>query len=240
MADLPLNNPLSRNSLLATLPSDDLLRMQARCEIVEVSLRQVLLAAGQEMTAVYFPDNAWVSMLTLLEDGTAAEVGLVGAEGMVGLPIFLGDRLNPLEAIIQGPGRLWRMGAEDFLREVEASPALNTILKRYTLAFQQQAFQTVACNGHHTLSQRLARWLLMARDRAKAEEFPMTQEFLAVMLCVHRPAVTLAAQALQKAGLIRYAQGRMSISDPVALEAAACECHAVTQGHFDRLMKRPG
>ncbi|MFC7738596.1 Crp/Fnr family transcriptional regulator [Roseomonas sp. GCM10028921] len=132
-----------------------------------------------------------------------------------------------------------RLEAGTFRRALDEIPALRTLLLRYTLAFQQQVAQTAACNGHHALDQRLARWLLMAHDRAEGDEFPMTQEFLAMMLCVHRPGVTLAARLFQQAGLIRYGQGQMRITDREGLEGAACECYATVRYQFQKLLGAP-
>jgi CRP-like cAMP-binding protein len=138
--------------------------------------------------------------------------------------------------MVQCPGPLLRLGAVAFRQAVEESTALRTLLLRYALAFQEQVTQTAACNGHHALDQRLARWLLIAHDRAGGDEFPMTQEFLAMMLCVHRPGVTVAARLFQQAGLIRYGGGRMAIIDRPGLEAAACECYGAVRRQFERLL----
>jgi len=157
-------------------------------------------------------------------------------EGMVGLPLLLGSDRSPTEAMIQAPGKFLRLGAAAFREELDRSAAFRTLLLRYALAFQAQVTQTAACNGHHALDQRLARWLLTAHDRANGDEFPMTQEFLAMMLCVHRPGVTVAARLFQQAGLIRYSSGHMMITDRAGLEAAACECHGAVAREFQRLL----
>lgn len=224
------------NRLLAALPAEDLHRLRARLEPVEFALRHVIQVPDQPITAVYFPESGWVSMLALLVDGNSAEVGIVGFEGMVGLPLVLGSDRSPTEAMIQAPGTLLRLGADAFKEELDRSAALRTLLLRYALAFQAQVTQTAACNGHHALDQRLARWLLTAHDRAEGDAFPMTQEFLAMMLCVHRPGVTIAARLFQQAGLIRYGSGHMTITDRAGLEAAACECHGAVAREFQRLL----
>ena len=225
-----------RNRLLAALPEEDMARLRPHFEAVELSLRQVIQASDEPITAVYFPESGWVSMLTLLIDGNSAEVGIVGVDGMVGLPLLLGSDRSPTEAMIQAPGTLLRLGADAFRAELDRSVALRTLLLRYALAFQVQVTQTAACNGHHALEQRLARWLLIAHDRAQGDEFPMTQEFLAMMLCVHRPGVTVAARLFQQAGLIRYSNGQITITDRAGLEAAACECHGAVAREFERLL----
>ena len=225
-----------RNRLLAALPAEDLDRLRPRLEPVELALRETIQAPDQPIAAVYFPESGWVSMLALLVDGNSAEVGIVGFEGMAGLPLLLGSDRSPVEAMVQAPGTFLRLGADPFREEVDRSAPLRTLLLRYALAFQAQVTQTAACNGHHALDQRLARWLLMAHDRADGDEFPMTQEFLALMLCVHRPGVTVAARLFQQAGLIRYGQGRIVVTDRAGLEAAACECHGVVTREIQRLL----
>lgn len=229
-----------RNRLLAALPAEDLARLSPRLERVEFEARHVLQSPDEPIPAIYFPEKGWVSMLSLLADGRSAEVGVVGPEGMVGLPLLLGSDRSGVEAMVQCPGPLLRMGAGAFRQAIEESTALRTVLLRYALAFQQQVTQTAACNGHHALDQRLARWLLMAHDRAGEDEFPMTQEFLAMMLCVHRPGVTVAARLFQQAGLIRYSGGRMVIADRDGLEAAACECYGAVRRQFDALLGAAG
>jgi len=231
-----LSTYVPRNRLLAALPPEDLARLRPRLELVEFDVRQVIQVPDEPIAAVYFPEGGWVSMMALLVDGNSAEVGIVGYEGMVGLPLLLGSDRSPTEAMIQAPGKFLRLGAGAFREELDRSAALRTLLLRYALAFQAQVTQTAACNGHHALDQRLARWLLTAHDRADGDEFPMTQEFLAVMLCVHRPGVTVAARLFQQAGLIRYSSGHMMITDRAGLEAAACECHGAVAREFQRLL----
>jgi CRP-like cAMP-binding protein len=194
------------------------------------------MAPDEPITAVHFPESGWASMLALLADGRSAEVGVVGSEGMVGLPLLLGSDSSHVESMVQASGTMLRLGAGAFRQALEQSPTLRTLLLRYTLAFQQQVTQTAACNGHHALDQRLARWLLMAHDRAGRDEFPMTQEFLAMMLCVHRPGVTVAARLFQRTGLIRYGHGQMTIIDREGLEDAACECYGIVRCQFDQLL----
>ncbi len=191
---------------------------------------------GQPIAAVHFPEAGWVSMVAVLADGKSAEVGIVGSEGMAGLPLLLGSDSSSVEGMVQARGTMLRLGADAFRTALEHSPALRTLLLRYVLAFQEQVAQTAACNGHHALEQRLARWLLMAHDRAEGDEFPMTQEFLAMMLCVHRPGVTVAARLLQQAGLIRYGQGQIAVTDRAGLEATACECYGAVRRIFERLL----
>ncbi len=232
--------PAPRNRLLAALPPDALARLWPRLKPVVLPVRTGLMAPGEPIEAVYFPETGWVSMLALLADGQSAEVGLVGKEGMAGLPLLLGSDTGMAEAMVQGAGTMLRLEAADFHRALDDIPGLDKALLRYALAFQEQVTQTAACNGNHALDQRLARWLLMAHDRAEGDGFPMTQEFLALMLCVHRPGVTVAARLFQQAGLIRYGQGSMTITDRPGLEAAACECYGTVRARFELLLRSKG
>ena len=225
-----------RNRLLAALPAEELARIWPELKPIEVGVREILIEADRPIKSVFFPETGWASMLALLSDGRSAEVGLVGSEGMVGLPLFLGSETSAVEALIQSPGTMMRLGAKAFQQAVEQNHTFRAILLRYTLAFQQQVTQTAACNGHHALDQRMARWLLMAHDSAGGDQFPMTQEFLATMLCVHRPVVTLAARLFQQAGLIHYAHGQITVKDREGLEAAACECYDAVRTQFTRLL----
>ncbi len=229
-------DPPEPNRLLAALPPADLAWLRPRLEAVKLALRAPIQASNARIDSVYFPQTGWVSMVALLDDGRSAEVGLVGREGMVGLPLLHGSDRSTVEAIVQAPGTMLRLSAEGFHEAIEHSAALRALLMRYALAFQQQVTQTAVCNGHHALDQRLARWLLMAHDRASGDEYPMTQEFLAMMLCVHRPGVTIVARQFQRAGLIRYASGHMTITDRAGLEAASCECYATVRREHERLL----
>jgi len=228
--------PAVRNRLLAALPAEDLAHLWPQLEPIQTEQRQILHAPDEPITAVYFPETGWASMLAVLSDGRSAEVGVIGNEGMVGLPLLLGSDSSNVEAMVQAAGSMLRLEARAFERALEESPALKALLLRYTLAFQQQVTQTAACNGNHALDQRLARWLLMAHDRVEGDEFPMTQEFLAVMLCVHRPGVTVAARLFQQAGLIRYGHGQMTVTDRDGLEAAACECYGAVRRQFEKIL----
>jgi CRP-like cAMP-binding protein len=214
------------NRLLAALPAESLAKFWPQLTPVEVQLSDYLMRAGQPVTDVYFPESGWVSLVLPLEDGGSAEVGLAGTEGMVGLPLLMGATISAVDGTVQNAGTMLRLSARAFQQALEDVPGLERLLLRYALSFHEQVSQTAACNGHHALDQRLARWLLMAHDRAEGDEFPMTQDFLAQMLCVHRPGVTIAARLFQQAGLIRYSRGKMTITDRPGLEAAACECYA--------------
>src|SRR3954452_5199325 len=234
LADQPLAAP--RNRLLNALAPGDLARLRPRLDAVALPLRKVLQMPDEPITAVFFPETGFVSMLAEMEDGDAAEAGLVGPEGMVGLPLLLGADRDDLEAMVQAPGSFLRMEAEAFREALEDIPAFRTLLLRYALVHHGQVARTAACNGRHQIEQRLARWLLMAHDRAEGDEFPMTHEFLSMMLGVRRAGITVAAGTLQKAGLIRYDRGRIQITDRPGLENASCECYGITRRAFDTLL----
>ena len=231
--------PAPRNRLLAALPPEDLARLRPWLEQVELPARHTLYAADAPITAAYFPETGWVSVLATLESGDAVEVGVVGREGMVGLPLLLGTDCAPFEAMTQAGGTMLRLDAAAFQEAVEARPALRVLLLRYAMAFIVQVSQTAACSGRHQVQDRLARWLLMAHDRAEGDTFPMTHEFLSMMLGVRRAGVSLAAGMLEKAGLIHYAAGRMEITDRSGLEAASCECYGIARRAQDRLLGPP-
>jgi CRP-like cAMP-binding protein len=224
------------NGLLAALPPEDLARLRPRLQPVELPFDQTLYPADGIVEAVLFVETGMVSLLATLEDGEQVEVGIAGSEGLIGLPLVLGDDRSLVEARVQMEGTALRMNVAALRDEMEGSAALRLVLKRYTLAFQAQVTMTAACNARHAIEQRLARWLLIAHDRAGADEFPMTHEFLSMMLGVRRPGVTIAAGVLQRAGLIQYARGRMAVTDRPGLEASSCECYHTTRREFARLL----
>jgi CRP-like cAMP-binding protein len=223
------------NRLLRTLPAQDFARLAPALQPVDLPLGQVLFHAEAEVEAAYFVETGTISMLARLEEGGLMEVGLVGFEGMVGLPLVFGTGVSPLEALAQIPGRSLRVAAPVFRRALEESPAMMPLLLRYAQSFYAQVSQAAACNGIHNLEQRLARWLLMAHDRVEGDELPLTQEFIAQMLGVRRPGVTIVAGILQSAGLIRHRRGHVTILDRPGLESASCECYAVIRRLSERL-----
>jgi CRP-like cAMP-binding protein len=227
---------LPRNRLLAALPPDSLARLQPKLELVELPLRQVLHEPEVPIETVYFPESGWISMLAYMEDGDAAEEGLIGIEGMVGLSVLLADEVDDLEAMVQAPGQALSLSADALRTAMDEDPDLRHLLLRYALVFHGQVARTAACNGRHGINERLARWLLMAHDRAGADEFPMTHEFLSMMLGVRRAGVTMAAGVLQKAQFIRYEYGRMEVTDRPGLESASCECYGMQRRALDRLL----
>lgn len=219
-------NPEVANSLLAALPGRSYRRLRSALEPVALKFGDVLYEPGQKIRYVYFPGDSLVSLLTLVEGRMALEVGMVGREGMVGLPFALGADVSPVRALVQGAGAAVRMKSERFSREIRNSRQLQQEVHRYANALMAQVSQTAACNRFHVVVARLARWLLMTRDRVRSDEFRLTHEFLAHMLGVRRVGVTTAARRLQARKLIAYSRGKIRILDPRGLEAAACECYA--------------
>ena len=236
MAHPTQHRPSVRNGLLAALPPEDWARLEPRLEAVELPFDQTVHAADGPVDAAFFVETGMVSLLVTLEGGEQVEAGIAGPEGLVGLPLVYGDTHSLTEARVQMEGTALRLGAAAFRAEMERSAALRGLLLRYALAFHAQVTLTAACNARHAIEHRLARWLLIAHDRAGADEFPMTHEFLSMMLGVRRPGVTIAAGMLQKAGLVRYARGRMAVADRPGLEAASCECYHTVRHEHARLL----
>jgi CRP-like cAMP-binding protein len=226
------------NRLLAALPGDEHERLLPALELVDTRVRDTFYEAGQPIRHVHFPISGVVSMIATLQDGGIVEVGAIGNEGMVGLPVFLGAETTPMTTFAQIPGPMARMRAQSLRAEMARSGPLLQVLHRYAQAFFTQLSQSVACNRLHSLRQRLARWMLMTQDRA-GDTFPMTHEFLGHMLGVHRPGVSEALQELQRAGALEHGKGRMRILDRAVLEAVSCECYRVVRDEHDRLIGGP-
>jgi len=233
--DLAAADP-RQNQLLAALPAEDWQRWLPQLEWVELTLGQVMYESGRTLSHVYFPTNAIVSLLYVMENGASAEIAVVGQEGLVGISLFMGGESTPSRAVVQSAGRGLRLRAavvkEEFNR---AGPAMHLLL-RYTQALITQMAQTAVCNRHHALDQQLCRWLLLSLDRLQGSELVMTQELIANMLGVRREGVTEAALKLQKLGLIRYVRGRITVLDRPGLERRTCECYAVVKKEYDRLL----
>jgi CRP-like cAMP-binding protein len=213
------------NSLLAALPRKSYQRLLSGLIPVELGFGDVLYEPGKRIHDVYFPSQSLVSLLTVVEGHLALEVGLVGREGMVGIPLALGIDASPVRALVQGGGPALRMQAGRFRRELSRSPPLQRALNRYVYTLMAQISQTAGCNRFHVVQSRLARWLLMTRDRVRSGEFRMTHQFLSHMLGVRRVGVTEAAGALQRRKLIEYSRGNIRILDDRGLEDAACACY---------------
>ena len=224
------------NNLLASLPADIRARVLPKLTAVSLNLRQVLCVPETPIETVYFPLSGMISLVATLDGGEQVEVGIVGREGMFGISLLYGVGSSFVEAMVQMPGTALRISARAFRDEIDTNREFRAHLLLYGEAFQAQVSQTAACNGRHGLEQRLARWLLMAHDRAGSDELPLTQDFIAVMLGVHRPSITVIAGILQRAGLIRYAAGVITILDRRSLEAAACECYATVRRRHEALL----
>lgn len=224
------------NRLLALLPSHELARLMPRFTRVPMTRKRVLHKGGARIHEVYFPNDGVCSMTTVMRDGRMVEVATIGNEGLVGLNAIFGRETANSESLVQVPGTdAWALDVDDFRAELEQSTALAAIVNRYLQAFLVMVLQSTACNGLHSAEERCARWLLMTRDRVGGDEFPMTQELLAVMLGVRRPTVTLILQKLSQRSLVRYSRGRLAIANGGELEHIACECYGTVRAEFDRL-----
>jgi CRP-like cAMP-binding protein len=227
---------LPQNRLLNLLPTEDYERLRPHLQPVEFEHKHLLYEADLHIEYVHFLETGVASLVNTMKNGDAAEVGTIGNEGMVGLPVVFGDSQAPTSVYMQVAGRGLQMKAKTFWEEMQGSATLRTVMLHYAHAFFNQVAQSAACNTFHDLLRRCCRWLLMTHDRMQRDEFPLTQEFLAMMLGVQRPGVTLAAGELQRIGLIRYTRGHITILDHEALIKRSCECYAVSTREFDRLL----
>jgi CRP-like cAMP-binding protein len=224
------------NRILSALPAEEYERISPRLKNVALSTGQVLYRPEEAIEHVYFPLSGTISITAVMSDGSEVEVGMVGREGMLGLPLVLGTDTAPLKALVQVPDGALRLRADLFMQELERGEGLRRLLLRYAQAFFVQTAVTAACNRLHPLGGRLARWLLTTKDRAQSNELPLTQEFLGVMLGVRRAGISESCSALEQAELIERHRGRISIADPQGLERAACECYGVVRREYDRLL----
>lgn len=224
------------NRLLGLLPPRVYARLRPHLQRISLKYRQSLYRANEPIAFVYFIETGVGSLVNTMANGQAAEVGTIGNEGLVGLPIVFGDDRAPTSVYVQVPGVGLRMKATLFKKELAQSASMRTVMLRYAHAFFNQVAQSAACNHFHSLDRRCCRWLLMTHDRMQSDEFLLTQEFLAMMLGVQRTGVTAAAGALQRAGLIRYTRGNVTIIDRRGLLRRSCECYGVSKKEFDRLL----
>jgi len=224
------------NRLLTVLPAAILERLVPHLELVTLPLGDALHESGGRLSHVYFPTNAIVSLLNVMENGASAEIAVIGNDGLVGIALFLGSETMPNRAVVQSAGQAYRLKASVFKQECNLSGPFQRLLLRYTSALLTQMAQTAVCNRHHTVDQQLCRWLLLCLDRLPSNELTMTQELIANMLGVRREGVTDAAGKLQSAGLIEYSRGHIRMLDRPGLEARVCECYAVVKKEFSRLL----
>jgi CRP-like cAMP-binding protein len=225
-----------QNRLFAVLPDAERARWLPLLEPVDMPLGKVLYESRSNVTHVYFPTTSIISLLYVMEDGDSAEIAVVGNEGIVGISLFLGGLSTPSRAVVQSAGQGFRLKANPLMYEFNQAGSVLRLLLRYTQALITQTTQTAACNRHHSLDQQLCRWLLLRLDRLNSNQVVMTQELIANMLGVRRVGVTEAAGRLQRAGLIRYRRGRITVLDRNTLERRACECYAVVKKEYDRLL----
>lgn len=232
---MPASVAPKTNHLLASLPDAEWQRWLPQLEAVALPLGKVLYEPGKRMSHVYFPTTAIVSLLYVMENGASAEIAVVGNEGVVGISLFMGGESTPSRAVVQSAGHGYRLSSKIIKDEFNRAPVLHLLL-RYTQALITQMAQTAVCNRHHSLDQQLCRWLLLSLDRLAGDELVMTQELISNMLGVRREGVTEAALKLQKAGLIRYSRGHISVLDRSGLEKRSCECYDVVKKEYDRLL----
>jgi CRP-like cAMP-binding protein len=224
------------NRLLAKLPQEEYERIATHLRPFSFSLGEVVYESGGKMDFVYFPTDSIVSLLYVMENGSSAEIGVAGKEGMVGIALFMGGDTMPNHAVIQSAGSAVKMRAQVLRDEFKRGGAFQSLLLRYTQALITQMSQTAACNRLHTLEQQLCRWLLLSHDRLESDELIMTQELIANMLGVRREGVTAAAHRLQNEGMISYVRGHIKILNRPLLEKSVCECYQVVKDEYDRLL----
>lgn len=224
-----------RNRILAALPATEFILVSDHLTHVELELGESLHRAGDTISHVFFVESGFISALTMLSEGQPLEIGLIGAEGVAGVSVVLGATRSYSETMCQTGGDAYRMPTLALKHALAHAPHLRDLLLRYTHVFHVQVAQTAACNAHHELGQRLARWLLAAHDRSGVAELSLTQDLIAVMLGVRRSTVSIAAGALQKAGVIRYQHGKITVLDRVGLEDAACECYEAVASEYRAL-----
>jgi CRP-like cAMP-binding protein len=224
------------NRLLAKLPKEEYERLAPHLEQVSFALGEVIYESGGQQSYIYFPTTAIISLLYVMENGSSAEMGVAGHEGLVGIALFMGGDSAPNRAVVQSAGDAFRMKTKVLQDEFARGGTFQSLLLRYTQALMTQMSQTAVCNRLHTVEQQLCRWLLLSRDRLDTDDLVMTQELIANMLGVRREGVTHAAGRLQENGLISYVRGRITILDRSGLEVAVCECYGVVKDEYERLL----
>ncbi|HEX6928597.1 MAG TPA: Crp/Fnr family transcriptional regulator [Gammaproteobacteria bacterium] len=233
---MPAVSPPPGNRLLAALDDSVLARLLPRLDQVELTLNDVLYEPNDSVTDVYFPVDAIVSLFCVLEDGASAGTAMIGNEGMIGLALVTRGAAMPFRAVVQSDGRALKLRGKYLVEEFAKCGALHDLLLRYAQVLLTQSAQIAACNRYHTVAQQLSRWLLQAADRATPRNLRMTQELIAVNLGVRREAITTAARGLQRAGVIDYSRGHITVLDRSLLEELACECYGIVRRETDRLL----
>jgi CRP-like cAMP-binding protein len=224
------------NQLIKLISRTERLALLGLCEKVPLLLSEILWEPGDATRYVYFPVEGFISLIAVVNEKPALEVGMVGQEGMLGAHAVLGVVNAPVRAVVQGQGWAWRVATDVFRNQLAASPSLKHVLDRYVSVLMNQLTTSATCLRYHEIGPRLARWLLMSQDRARSDRFRMTQEFLAYMLGVRRVSITTAASLLQREGLIEYSRGNLQVLDRSGLEKAACGCYDIDrQGYIDLL-----
>jgi CRP-like cAMP-binding protein len=235
---MPEPSEVQQNQLLAALSSAERARLEPHLQLVQMRLGEVIYEPGDLLRYVYFPVNSIVSLLYVLEDGSSAEISVVGNDGLIGVALFMGGETTPSRAIVQSAGKAYRLIGKRLKEEFHRDGRMQLLLLRYTQALLTQMAQTAVCNRHHSVDQQLCRWLLLSLDRLPSNRLDMTQALIANMLGVRREGVTEAAGKLQKRGVIRYARGQITVLDRPKLEKLCCECYAVVKVETDRLLPR--
>lgn len=229
---------LEQNHLLAAIPHDTRLRLVAELKPIDLPLGKVLYESGDSLQHVYFPTNSIVSLLYVMENGSSAEISVVGNEGVVGIAVFMGGESTPSRAIVQSAGSAFSLPSQLLRTEFNSHPEMRMLLLRYTQSLITQMAQTAVCNRHHSIDQQLCRWLLLSLDRLPSNRLVMTQELIANMLGVRREGVTDSAGKLQELGVISYRRGQITVLDRARLEELSCECYAVVKKETDRLQEQ--
>ncbi|WP_027188049.1 Crp/Fnr family transcriptional regulator [Desulfovibrio cuneatus] len=229
-----------QNQLLAALPLSLYQSLLPHLELVKMPLGKVLYESGDIMSYVYFPVDCIVSLLYVMQNGSSAEISVIGREGIVGISLFMGGESTPSRAIVQSAGHAFRLSSQRFKKAFEEHPEMLHLMLRYTQSLITQMAQTAVCNRHHSIDQQLCRWLLLSLDRLPSNRLVMTQELIANMLGVRREGVTEAAGKLQKLGVIAYSRGKITVLDRTKLETLCCECYAVVKRETDRLLPPVG
>jgi CRP-like cAMP-binding protein len=225
------------NLILSALPEEEYNRLLPDLEPIKMEIGELIDRPYEVIEYVHFPQDSIVSSVTYLDDGTSVEAGVIGREGTTGIAIALSNTKSPLEVSVQIPGDCLRIKADRFKQALEDNPVLKRLVHRHIFAYIAQVSHVNACNAHHVLEKRLARWLLMCRDRVNSDTVSLTQDFMAQMLGVHRPGVTLVALNLKEAGIINYRRGEITICDRTRLEKASCKCYEAIKKDYDDYLK---